>query len=503
MSPLLIAPGAQLLWLLILGWAIAATDLYLHATTKAVNLDFTMMHYEDRSENSLRQIRPLFPTSDTLAKPLTNFSATLNMTFCPDGTPQRGNFDVVFSNDSTCTIVDINTDTKSLINATDYKQNQSSGQVFDLKTVIEVYNNQSAIFRVNQVNDTLFLGPAADMGKVDFKASTIGIKTTCRSITDQCQYNPIESEFNVDGILSPGQHLLGYNCSVPSANNTTQSCSGVYGSTLKLAAVYLLDNLPGALPNSFTYVTSIALDVQSPSIQDARIEVVAEDVQYQNGFWISIQLCNSEVEDINYTYYSNTTSFEINNMQPSEAILVKAAKRPFKADFGIVQSGVQRAAQVAIASQNTFPESFATELSRLAVSFFSGPFIPVPSISEAWWETQIVTCIPKAPFIVLEAFLFTYAFYGLTIGVVALIAHRKAERIISSQRHEGTMQDTDSGEIALVENSARMLPSLGEIHDRLTDPQLVVDDLFGRPTAEKSQLVVTAKHDTKQIIWTV
>lgn len=507
LSPPLIAPGAQLVSLLVLSWAIAGTDLYLHATTKSINLNFTTTYYQDRRANSLADLRPKLATANGLVEPLREFGAELNSTFCPDGQPLKGEFDVVFAPQySTCTVAGIDLSPNSTRNATDFKLGQSSNQIFNLQTVIEVYNNQSDLFRVNTVNKTLFLGPAGELGNVDFKASTVGITTQCESITNRCNFTSENLNISNDGsslyrIFEHGQNLLTYNCSLPLKEVTNIPWVGYYTINLRSTEVVPFDNPPRFSSNSFSYGARIILDVQSPSIKTKKITVLQDDlVQFENGFWVTIQFCNSVVQDINYTYYSNTSSFEIDGRSPSNQILTDAARGPFAIDFSMLQAGVQHAAQIAVASQNSFLEAFATQLSRLVISYVSGAFMPRPSLSEAWWETRLITRIPKIPLMILEVLLFTYALCGLVLGIIALIAYRKAKGILATQKRREGIHDNDGAEFPLTEASTVEKLSPEAMQRRLTDVEtLVVNELF-EGSNEKSRLLAAIRHNGEKRI---
>lgn len=62
---------------------------------------------------------------------------------------------------------------------------------------------------------------------------------------------------------------------------------------------------------------------------------------------------------------------------------------PFSADMTIVQGGIHFAVQMAMGSDVDFLDSLQAELSRLALSLSSGVFMVTPSISEAWWRTEL------------------------------------------------------------------------------------------------------------------
>lgn len=465
-----------MLVLFVLGSIIGGTDMYLHASTKAVGLNFTTAIYQGGSANSLGEGRPMATKSGgALTSPLEKFGAAINTTFCPDGISLPGYFDVeLIDAFSSCSFLFVNS--TGSVNATDFKPGQSSSEIVGLETAIQVYSNESDLFRVYDVDGVLFLGPADGFSNVDFKASSIGIKTECQSITSQCNFSTesIQADGPLGTIFQLDMSLLVYNCSTPTGGTFT----GWYTLALRAVEITTFPNPLGAPSNSFFYATRVILDVQSPSIQTGKITVLGNDlVQFVNGYWITIQSCNSTILHVNYTFYSNTSSYQIDTTSPAQKIMTSMGQAPFDLGMTIVQSGIQNAAQVAVASSDTYLESFEAQLSRLAISLMSGAFIPVPSLSEAWWETQIVTRIPIPPLVLLEIFLLMYAVFGLALGYFAWSAYGKLHSALRGDDAEWLLKNKRYS-IPRDGISAEML-SPEVICSRLTDPASVIrDELF-------------------------
>lgn len=234
---------------------------------------------------------------------------------------------------------------------------------------------------------------------------------------------------------------------------------------------------------------------------DYTLNLQPTEVVLESGFWITIQFCNSIVQDINYTYYSNTSSFKIDDIRPSNPILTSATSEPFAIPFSTIQAGVHYAAQIAVASSNSYLEALATQFSGLVISIMSGVFIPVPSLSEAWFETRIVTRIPKTPLVILEVLRFTYALNGLVLGIIALIAYRKAEGILVPQNRQRAIHDIEGAELPLTKASDVVSLSPEAMYKRLTDLEtLVVDELFEDSNYKTGRrLLATARHDEKKL----
>jgi hypothetical protein len=262
LSPLLSMPMIQTAVLLGLGWLISGVDTYLHATTSAINLNYTVAYFEDRPENSLQSLRPIYTRGQqgALSKSRGNFGAQVNTTLCPGGKAPEGYFDVPLLNISSCGVIII--DLENLGHPSDFANGESSTQIVNLAQGIQTYSNQSDVFRVYTVDDILFLGPADLSAKVDFKASSIGVRTQCTSITNQCTFSSVDiDDATLTDIFLHNTHLLKYDCPVPFKEETW---SGAYVQALKLADLRLFQPPTDAPPNTFFLGSRVGLDVQSP-----------------------------------------------------------------------------------------------------------------------------------------------------------------------------------------------------------------------------------------------
>ena len=397
----LLLPGVLMTILTIMAWGVSGIDTWLHGTTKAIPIPLTIAYYYGKDAgNSIGP--PQSPSALQLPAPKSNFSISLNTSFCSGGKISESYFDVQPNPNGTCSILWIS----SFANATDFGPGQSTVEIVNLDTVLQVYNNQSNLFQINYVDGISFLGPTppnlanstlVNQTFVDFSASTIGIQTECK-IVNTCQFANASVELQGNfgstnlGVSDPG---LFYNCTVPD----TVYWSGLYSSHLQptqthYVGTHFLDNPP----NSFTYGIRVVLDVQTPIVDTGRITVLGEQyVHNVGGFWITIQSCTSTVLNVNYTFHSSDSNYTIDSTGPVDDSITASVANPFANDLTIVQGGIHFAVQMAIGSNAFFLDSLQAELSRLALSLSSGIFMATPSLSEAWWRSEVVTRIGVIP----------------------------------------------------------------------------------------------------------
>jgi hypothetical protein len=455
-----------MLLLLCLSWAIAGVDLYLHTAAKAISLNFTTSYYEDRPIDSLQSLRPLHPDSTNLRESLGNFGGALNTSFCQGSEPRPGVFDVEGLPQSSCSVIDVNTSSVSPSDQ-DFRVGQSKVLIVGLQKAIQVFNNQSDTFRVYTINGVSVLGPASVNQRVDFRASSLGVKTECKSLVATCN-------FTTGNDTAPPS----FNCPLPDPDSTwTGKMSGV--------GIFGFRNSRNAAPNSFLFGTSVVLDVQSPSLETGQIVVLGDQlVQFQDGLWITIQLCTSTVLHVDYTFYSNTSTFALDQTIPADLNLTAVFRHPFSTANSIVQALVLYAAQIGLGTSTTYLESYSAQLSRFTASLASGVVINTPSRSEAWWETQIVTRVPIAPLVLLEFLLFVYALLGFILVALAWITNGKSSRAERQDQHGPDM----------FAGTAR-IPPAEVIHTRLIDPtSLVLNELFDDVSGMHLQRIVLAEH---------
>ena len=452
--------------LLLLSWAIAGVDLYLHTTAKAVSLNFTTSYYQDRPIDSLQSLRPLHPSSTNLQESLGNFGGALNKSFCQGSEPRPGVFDVEGLPQSSCSVIDVNISSVSQ-NDQDFKIGQSTTLIVGLQKAIQVFNNQSDTFRVYTIDGVSVLGPASVNQRVDFRASTLGVKTECESLVGKCNFT-----------AGNATTTASFDCPLPDRNSTWPGEFGGVG-------IFSFRNSANAVPNSFLFGTSVALDVQSPSLETGQIVVLGDQlVQFQDGLWLTIQLCTSTVLNVDYTFYSNTSTFALDQTVPADSNLTAVVRHPFSTANSIVQALVLYAAQIGLGTSNTYLDSYSAQLSRFTVALASGVVIKTPSRSEAWWETQIVTRVPIIPLVLLEFLLFVYALVGFILVALAWITNRKSSR---AERQDQRGPDMFAG-------TAR-IPPAEVIHTRLIDPtSLVMNEIFDDNGGMHLQRIVLAEH---------
>jgi hypothetical protein len=456
--------------LLILSWGIAGVDLYLHTTAKAVSLNFTTSYYQDRPIDSLQSLRPLHPSSTNLGESFGNFGVALNKSFCQGVEPRPGVFDVEGLPSSTCSFIEVNNASVSP-NDLDFRVGQSQDLIVGLQKAIQVFNNQSDNFRVYTVDGVSVLGPASVDRRVDFRASTLGVKTECESIVDKCNFT--SGHKTKDGTTYPT-----FNCPLPDQHSTWPGQFGGVG-------IFNLPDSANADPGSFSFGTSVTLDVQSPSLETGQIVVLGDQlVQFQDGFWITIQLCKSTVLNVDYTFYSNTSTFALDQTLPADQNLTTVVGIPFASGISIVQALVLYAAQIGLGTSTTYLESYSAQLSRFTVALAYGVIVNTPSRSEAWWETQIVTRVPKIPLFLLEFLLLVYALLGCILVALAWITNHKSSRVERQNQHGPDM----------FAGTAR-IPPAEVIHTRLVDPtSLVLNEIFDDVSGMHLQRIVLAEH---------
>lgn len=455
----LLLPGILMTLLTAMGWAVGGIDTWLHGTTKAISIPLTVAYYYGDDAGNLIA-PPQSPSAQQLSAPKSNFSTSLNTSFCSGGKISDSYFDVQPNPNGTCSILWIS----SFANATDFGPGESTVEIVNLDTVLQVYNNQSNLFQINSVDGISFLGPIppnlanstlVNQTFVDFSASTIGIQTECESV-NTCQFTnaSVELQGQVDStdlvIRDPG---LFYNCTIPN----TVYWSGLYSSHLQPAQThYVGTQFSGNPPNSFTYGIRVVLDVQTPITDTGRITVLGEQyVRNVGGFWITIQSCTSTVLKVNYTFHGGDSNYTIDSTGPVDDSITASVANPFANDLTIIQGGIHFAVQMAMGSDAHFLGSLQAELSRLALSLSSGIFVATPSISEAWWRAEVVTRIGIIPMISLESVLLLYAAIAIFLLLGALYYKYTV-------RSPGKDQST-----------------LLVVHDRLTKPSLLVlNELF-------------------------
>jgi hypothetical protein len=466
LSSLLKISAVHMILLVFLSWMIAGVDLYLHTATKAISMNFTTAIYQDQPIDTLESFHPLHPGSITLPASLGNFGGALNTSFCQGASFRPGVFDVEGLPKSSCSVIDVNT-TSVPESDQDFKVGQSIVLIVGLQKAIQVYNNQSDSFRVYTVDGVSILGPASIDQQVDFRASTLGVKTQCQSLINVCNFTSGNGTNPTFECPIPGQNL-------PWPGEFVQ------------VGIAAFDNPVNAPPNTFQFGTIVKLDVQSPSLETGKIAVLGGDlVRFEDGFWVTIQLCTSTVLTVDYIYYSNTSTFVLDQTIPGDTNLTRNVRHPFLSANSIVLALVQYAAQVGVSTSDNYLESYSDQLSRFTIALASGVVMNTPSRSEAWWETQIITRVPLYPLLLLEFLLLVYALLGIILVTMAAITNRKSSRA----EHQNKPHELDHFA------GTTRIPPAEVIHTRLIDPtSLVLNELFDDVSGMRWKLIVLAEN---------
>ncbi len=265
--------------------------------------------------------------------------------------------------------------------------------VSSIHAVGEIYLDENSWMSVLlDVDATEYSGP--------FVASSLGVKTTCKPITQDCQV--------VSG--------LSYDCS-------DRSFTGAVANPLSLA----LSDITSGEQSREPFEWFVAA---SASGEDGAFEAYDEDagvmLTNSESRLFTILSCSSEVYNVNY-YRSNGAIHHthISRTDNQTNTLVLGAIFPGLvegyAGFGstLLESGMHDAAHSSRSSQQ-LADAFGLVFSKTAIASAAGSLVPAHKAPNGL-TASTVTRVPRAPFLLLVIANIIYAATGLILGITAFL----------------------------------------------------------------------------------
>jgi len=290
--------------------------------------------------------------------------------------------------------------------------------------------------------DLIVLGPALDVipGDLQFKASSVGVSTSCRPVSLACglysrigastpfhcsdsfygdiqipQINSTADLWSADGSsFMFGAEFFDSNFSQPYANHTVFTA----GSTA-------IDT--NQQPSSFVLALAVRTSFGTSSVQTLQTD--PEIILPEHGGLAFILSCNVATYDVTYTYFnSSITNVDTSPANGSTTWLWNNVMGG-SGTIAHLQDGID------VASNEPTADALAHTWSRFyseqAVAVLASAFDGRPNLEESFVQTSIVTKIARGPLMALVALNLLFALAGLLIGIVALVGDSAAVTAVS------------------------------------------------------------------------
>ncbi|KAF9001721.1 hypothetical protein BDQ17DRAFT_1490130 [Cyathus striatus] len=265
---------------------------------------------------------------------------------------------------------------------------------------LRTLSNSSSTHRIVFANDqTAIVVPATIPSNISYTAPTIGIKSSCKSITKICLSPNTSTGYNEYG----PQSTLNINCS----KKTKFNASPDFG----LAA---LDDKGNAVDgfnvssNPFhvgSVVTSIAYnDEDDLALPDNYIGNSGWFLHGNQGAW-NIIYCDLSAVDVTYAYKSSTSEFTIMSSTPSS---LQDTRAIITYEFQTYPRTDPVATAVDGVDLQTYEETYALELSRQTIAKGSNMYITQDTTDISREEQTLGTKIYLIPFTILLGMMMLY-----------------------------------------------------------------------------------------------
>ncbi|KAF8996043.1 hypothetical protein BDQ17DRAFT_963865 [Cyathus striatus] len=239
----------------------------------------------------------------------------------------------------------------------------SGGDGLAMMPGLRTLSNSSSTHRIAFADDqTAIVVPFAIPSNISYTANSLGIKSSCKSITKQCLMPEVMSI----GLIDYGPNaFLNLNCSGESSFNATfdflmepldDTGNGVSGFNISSNPFKV-----GAV------ITSMAYYDEDNYVYDDFVKNSGWFIHGNKGAWNVIQ-CNVAAVDVTYTYKSSTSEFTIKSSTPSSLRDARAIIT-FGLDMYRTNNPVATAVDGAgLQTETTYEEEYALELSRQTIA---------------------------------------------------------------------------------------------------------------------------------------
>lgn len=291
-------------------------------------------------------------------------------------------------------------------------------------TAIQTLNDQSktiSIYNDGPDSTLVYLGVASAQkdDRYDFTANTLGMRATCRPITQDCglggKANTSDGwAFNCSGGTFSG-NLLG----AGTANQFQQA--------------YFYDFSSGNMsqgstsnPYDYTVAFSAQTTARLPDTMEHDPEVF---IQKSTGYLGAVLLCNVTAYNVEYDMVNGNVSRMV--ATPSNMSTVNVfAPGLMQTQYGwsALQSDLQLAGIVATDAQG-LADQYALAYSKVALSIGAGSVVPSPVIQAQRRRTILVAKVPKAPLLLLVIVNLIFVCLGAVLTFMALRSSHHAFQV--------------------------------------------------------------------------
>jgi hypothetical protein len=254
--------------------------------------------------------------------------------------------------------------------------------------------------------------PNDDIVDIDYQATTYGVQTTCKPVSQDCN------------LRSPDNANIPYSCpNYAGDEGNFQGDLVANDATGWNLTIYTDANgqhvdAANGVDNPFSLIVAAAVDQTRGGTLDP--ETDPKIIQIGHGGFAFILFCQISVYDATYSFVNGQVSKM--TLTISNSSVVNAVESVY--DFGTIPTTyLQNAATLssyAIGSQD-LANRFAVYVSRLGLSLFSGGLQTTPAELTQLRSQILVTKVQPAPFWFLVVSLLLFALTGTIMAAVAFI----------------------------------------------------------------------------------
>lgn len=347
--------------------------------------------------------------------------ASYSVSLIPDCTATNNTIDSLYDNNLNCTIVPHQTTVIDMTAA--------------IQTLTDRSENLSILTDGPDLADAYLSLPISKQSvQQDFTATTIGLHTQCKPITQECHINNT-------------QNSMSYNCSradgwfASSSDSTTwEAMKQVYFSSPQMS-----DYLQYAHNNSFYHATAAAT-TQSTTLTTG----IANDpeVIITGSTIFTILFCEASFYDVTYNRVNGTvTSY---HKIPSNSSLANVFMTGVAfASFGTsnLQNAITQATATATSAQD-LADQYATALTKTILSVGAGSVMQSSAVAVQERTSVLVAKVLKAPLYLLIMTNLSFVIMGIALSVIAAMTSREAHEIQGRLSIEGLVANMFEGERA-------------------------------------------------------
>lgn len=285
----------------------------------------------------------------------------------------------------------------------------------------------------------IFLGPASSSisNELEYTASTIGVQTSCKPISQLCQLSaPV-------GAATPYNCSSGFYGDLQSITlNSTATSWKANDEHLVFGADFLDDNFtqpynnyssqedrrdisvsPGHnLPSSWYMAVAFRLDfgVKSSNIpNDPEITIPV------HGGAAFILRCQVATYEVKYTSFNGSLSHVSTTLANGSVAWLYNSVIPAPGTPSIM---ITQGTDIAIMGNSSaeIASNWGTQFSRVAVSILAPVYEGRPNLAESTIRSAILTRVPRAPLLGIVVLNIVFATFGLLLGCMAFVSNSES-----------------------------------------------------------------------------